>query len=146
MNDTQLHRAEGQFVRAQLKHMLTERRFALILESDSDHDGWRAEFLGQVDDEDVVLLAHKPFGAPFATMCLTMTIDGFDGHEDCLRLMECTSDFDIAAYLPQGQATVHIASRLLLSGINAHDFEFTLNNLLFCRESILVEFDAGDEE
>ncbi|MFT7620697.1 MAG: hypothetical protein ACI97A_004355 [Planctomycetota bacterium] len=147
MTDSQLNRAESNFVREHIKRMLNERGFALVLESDTDTDGWRAEFLGQIDSEDVILLAHKPFGAPFATLGLTMAIDGFEAEQDCRSLMDCASDFDIAVYLPQGQGElIHTSSRLLISGVNVADFDFTLNNLLFCRESIIAEFGENEEE
>ncbi len=138
--------AEGQFVRTQLLQFLGDCGFALILESDSSTDGWRAEFLGQIDDVDVVVTTHKPFAAPFVTLGMTVFLSSFEAQTDCMSLMDRSSDFDVACYLSESNLQlVTIASRILLSGVNEYDFTFVLNNLLHCRQAIVSCFGHGDD-
>ncbi len=123
--------------------MLLGRGFALVVETETHADGWRAEFLGSGSQNEVVLLAHKPSCAPFVTLDVTVALNHFDSTLDCAKLMDQTSDFDVSVYLSESQDNlIHLTSRLLISGINEADLDFTLNNLLICREAVL----NGDED
>ena len=146
MNRLRGKRAELHYVQNCATAWLRERGFSLIIENEWRNDGWRGEFIGKVDEEEVVLLCHKPLHGPYLTLCLVVTTGEPAALGDALRLMDCASDFDAAAWYPEAnRGQVHISSRLLLSGMNPADFDFTLNNLFCCREALL-EGREGERE
>ena len=138
---------EGRYVRERILEFFGERDFQLILESSQAAMGWQAEFIGRKADDDLVCLVHKPIGAPYASLTLVAQLADFDADAGWRKLLAIVSDYDVSCFFAnEDDGILHFSSRIHVAALNRDDFSFHLNNLMFCRGSVLGELSGEPEQ
>ena len=139
-------KSETAFARDRVTELLEESRFELVSEGFDAADGWRGEFLRESDDDGVILVVHKPDGAPYVSVETLIDLDPPDEVESLHGIIDVVSDYDVSFYFrPDERPSCHLGSRLFVSSLHREDFGFALGNLLFCREALRDHARAGDD-
>ncbi|MCB9831074.1 MAG: hypothetical protein H6807_01265 [Planctomycetes bacterium] len=141
MNREELERAETRFVRARVLDHMLRARYRVVVEGMVADDGWLAEFLGASPEGDLVLLAQKPFDAPYLVLATSLDLGDFRRDRDLPELLELSSDHDLSPYFSSADRDLlQLSARLPLIGLEASILDFWLGNLLACRGRIAERF------
>ena len=146
MRHEDLDQAETRYVRARVLDALRREGFRAVMEGLVAQDGWRAEFIGHEQGSDIVLMAHKPYDAPYLGLSISLDLQGFDRSADLEQVLEIASDHDLSPFFPApDRDLLHLSTRLPISGVNDADLRFWIGNLGACRFALAERFgaDAG---
>ena len=139
--------AETRFVRERASELLESRGYRRLADGFDDDRGWRAEFVRDRADDDAVVLAHKPDGAPYLTLGAALPCERTTDPETLHALIETASDFDVSFYFSEGRrGLLCLTSRLMVSGLARDDFHFQLDNLVAAREAVAGILNERDEK
>ena len=73
--------SETRLARERVIELLDESDFGVVVEGVDREDGWRGEFLRRRERDDIVLLAHKPAGAPYVSLGCLVGVDRLFGRD-----------------------------------------------------------------
>ena len=132
--------AETLWVREKALELVGASGLTLVAEARRPDDGWRAEFLGEVDGPPLVLLLHKPEAAPYISIeCLVPGL-GAAAVRDWPALLALVSEHELALW-PEDrpQDGLHLSARLPVAALAEAPLRFWIGNLVDCRNRLIAE-------